>query len=149
MTYAIPDDVAVELGRSASSLTDQERAQWQAWLSRVERSIGRAFKRGGFDLNEQISFGEVLSADVVDVEIAAVIRKIQNPTWGESSVSTTIDDGSITRRREGGSADVDPLDLLDSELSDLLPTRTSGAFSTRPAFSADTYGDNGYILRGW
>jgi hypothetical protein len=133
MVYATAADVAVELGRSAVSAAEGE--QWDAWIARVERSIGRAFRRSGFDLDTQVGVGNPTAEDVRDIEVAAVIRKIQNPTWGETSYTKSIDDGSVTRRREG--VDGDPLGLLDSELSTLLPERTSGAFSTRPGFTPD------------
>lgn len=136
MTYAIPDDVAVQLGRPIDSITETERAQWQAWLDKVERSIRRAFKKAGLELDEQINLGEVVAADVADVEIAAVIRKIQNPTWGESSTTKSVDDASVTRRHEGMGSN-DPLALLDDEIDDLLPEIQSQAFSTRPGFQPD------------
>jgi hypothetical protein len=143
MVYATAADVTVELGRSAVS--EAESQQWDAWIARVERSIVRAFRRNGFDLDEQVSLGNPTAEDVRDVEVAIVIRKIQNPNWGESSVTKSLDDGSVTRRREGGEGD--PLTLLDVDLSTLLPERTSGAFSTRPAFVPD-YGYY-YPLEGW
>lgn len=136
MTYAIPDDVAVQLGRPIDSVTATERAQWQAWLDKVERSIRRAFKKAGFELDEQINAGEVSPADVGDVEVAAVIRKIDNPKWGETSYTKSVDDASVTTRREGA-GESDPLALLDVELGDLIPRRQSGAFSTRPGFQSD------------
>lgn len=136
MTFAIPDDVAVQLGRPTESVTDTERAQWQAWLDKVERAIRRAFKKVGLDLDEQIGLGEVVAADVADVEVAAVIRKIDNPKWGESSTTKSVDDATVTRRSEGLGTN-DPLALLDSEISDLLPEVKSGAFSTRPGFARD------------
>lgn len=136
MTFAIPDDVAVQIGRPTESVTDTERAQWQAWLDKVERAIRRAFKKVGLDLDEQIGLGEVIAADVADVEVAAVIRKIDNPKWGESSTTKSVDDATVTRRSEGLGTN-DPLALLDSEISDLLPDVKSGAFSTRPGFARD------------
>lgn len=143
MSYATSADVAVQLGRSASSPAEGD--QWDAWLATVERSIRRHFTRAGFDLDTQVGLGEPTAAEVTDVEVAAVIRKIQNPTWGETSYTKSLDDGSVTRRREGAS-DADPLDLFDSDLSKLLPVRRSNAFSTRPGFMPDC-GD--YRVRGW
>lgn len=143
MSYATSEDVAVQLGRSASSAAEGE--QWDAWLATVERSIRRHFSRAGFDLDAQVAAGEPSAEEVADVEVAAVIRKIQNPTWGETSYTKSIDDGSVTRRREGGDGG-DPLSLLDGELSNLLPVRHSNAFSTRPGFMPDC---GGFRSRGW
>lgn len=143
MVYATSTDVAVQLGRSATSAAEGD--QWDAWLATVERAIGRHFSRAGFDLDTQVALNEPSAEEVADVMIAAVIRKIQNPNWGETSYTKSLDDGSVTRRREG--ADGDPLSLLDGELSSLLPVRQSGAYSTRPGFQPDRCGD--FRLRGW
>ncbi len=132
MAYATAADVAVELGRPASSAGEGD--QWDAWIARVERSIVRAFRRAGYTLDAQVALGEPTADDVQDVEVAAVIRKIQNPTWGESSYTKSLDDGSITRRRDGN-ADTDPLSLLDGELAALLPAgrKSVSAFSVMPS----------------
>ncbi len=137
MTYAIPDDIADALGRAIDSVTDSESRQWQHWLDRVERSIARAFRRRGQDLATAVASGDPSADDVADVEVAAAIRKIQNPNWGETSYTQSIDDGSITRRREGAQVGVDPLDLLDDEWTALFPTIEAGAFSVRPTFEPD------------
>lgn len=135
MAYAQTSDVAVELGRPASSPAESD--QWQAWLSRVERAIVRGFSAAGLVLADEITAGTVTTDDVRDVEVAVVIRKIQNPTWGESSTTRTIDDGSITKRREGGDLNADPLALLPSDWNGLLPGAQSSGFSTRPGFEPD------------
>jgi hypothetical protein len=132
MAYATASDVETELGRPAFSAA--ETAQWAAWLARVERAIVRAFRRAGLSLDDQVALDDPTAEDVRDVLVAVVIRKIQNPTWGETSYTRSIDDASITTRREGGSGG-DPLSLLDSDLSSLLPTRPGGAraFSVMPS----------------
>lgn len=135
MTYAAPSDVAKEL-RGSTSVSDAEGVQWQAWLDRVERAINRGFTRAGLDLATQVGLNDPTADDVRDVEVAAVIRKSQNPMWGETSVTKSIDDGSITRRREGGDGD-DPLALISSEWNSLLPGMATAAFSTRPGFEPD------------
>lgn len=138
MTYATPGNVATSL-RGTSSVSDTEFMQWQAWLDKVERSITRAFRRAGLDLDAQVALGEPTDEDVVDVEVAAVVRKVQNPTWGQTSQtqSRTIDDAmaSITTRAENSTGD--PLELLSSELAALLPTGGPGAFSIRPSHEPD------------
>lgn len=135
MSYAQASDVEVELGRSATSVA--ETSQWEAWLDRVERSIERSFRRSGLVLADAIADGDPTVSDVVDVEVAAVVRKIQNPQWGLTSVTRAIDDASITTRSEGGDSD-DPLALTESEWFALLPGGSySGAFSTQPGFDPD------------
>lgn len=137
MSYADPSDVAVELGRPVSSVTGTDVAQWQAWLDRVERSIERTFRRAGLTFSAQVSLGDPSADEVRDVEVAAVVRKVQNPTWGVTSTTRSIDDASVTSRREGAGVDADPLDLLADEWSSLLPGSDSPAFSTRPGFDPD------------
>lgn len=138
MTYATPTDVAQEL-RGSTSVTTEESVQWQAWLDRVERSIAAAFRRSGLALEDQIALDTPTAEEVADVEVAAVIRKIQNPTWGRTSQTRSLDDGSITYRNEGAGANVDPLALLPTELGGLLPSSSVGAFSVRPYYEPDTY----------
>jgi hypothetical protein len=132
MAYATAADVAVELGRSATSAEEGE--QWDAWLARVERAIIRGFRRAGLVLDIQVGLGEPTAEEVRDVMVAAVVRKIQNPTWGETSYTRSVDDASVTTRREGGDGG-DPLNLSDFEWSSLLPVkpRRSQAFSILPS----------------
>lgn len=132
MTFADPSDVAREL-RGSTSFEPTEAAQWQAWLDRVERSIERAFRRRGLDLHEQVALGEPTEGDVADVEVAAVIRKIQNPLWGRTSRTTSrqVDDSSISETDRSESLG-NPLDLLNEELAGLLPADDARAFSITP-----------------
>ncbi len=134
MAYAQTSDVEAELGRPPSST---ETAQWDAWLDRVERSIERAFRRAGLVLADQLALDDPTMADIVDVEVAAVIRKIRNPMWGRTSSTRTIDDAQITDRAEGDPT-ADPLALTVDDLNALLPNGDAEAFSTRPGFEPDT-----------
>ena len=137
MAYAQTTDVETELGRPASSAAETD--QWQAWLDRVERSIERAFRSAGLVFEDEIVGDDGLTvANVVDVEVSAVLRKIQNPSWGVTSTTRSIDDASITTRREGVGGEDDPLALTPGEWRILLPDSDAGAFSTRPGFEADT-----------
>ena len=134
MSYAQASDVEADLGRPASSAT--ETAQWELWLDRVERSIERVFRRNGLVLDDQVALDDPTADDVVDVEVAAVVRKIQNPVWGRTSSTRTIDDASITDRSfEGGGSDSNPLDLTGDEISGLLPAgrKKARAFSILPS----------------
>lgn len=141
MSYATAADVAVELGRPASDA--DETAQWEAWLARVERTIARRFTRAGLVLADQVTAGDPTEDDVKDVEVAAVIRKITNPL-GLTSVTRTLDDGTVTTRREGAE-EADGLALTEEEWEALLPSTSSAAFSTRPGFEADTEADDSWI----
>lgn len=134
MAYAQTNDVAAELGRPAASAA--ETTQWVAWLDRVERTITRAFTRAGLDLEDQLVANDPYVGDVIDVEVAAVIRKIQNPIWGLTSTTRSIDDASVTERREGAREGLtDPLELTSDELNRLLPTgrKRARAFSIMPS----------------
>src|SRR5690606_19112557 len=111
-------------------------AQWQAWLDRVERAIVRRFARSGLVLADEITAGRLSAQDVADVEVAAVVRKITNPT-GLTSVTRSVDDASVTTRREGEDTR-GGLELTDAEWASLLPGAAPDAFSTRPTFEADT-----------
>lgn len=132
MAYAQVPDIEAPLGRPARS--NDEIAQWEAWLDRVERSIERAFRRAGLDFEDQVDAENPTIDDVVDVEVAAVIRKIQNPVWGLTSTTRSIDDASVTERREGRDAS-DPLDLTNDEIDLLIPTgrKKVRAFSILPS----------------
>jgi hypothetical protein len=135
MSYADPSDVAVELGRPADSVTEAESAQWQVWLDRVERAIARGFRRAGLVLADQVALNDPAEDDVMDVEIAAVVRRIE---WaqreGRTSTTRSVDDASVTDRWE---SDSEGLVLTSDEWDALLPTTRSDAFSTRPSFAPD------------
>lgn len=136
MAYAIADDVVIELGRAASSAA--ETAQWNAWLDRVERAIERRFRGAGLVLADQVALNDPPVADVIDVEVAAVIRKIELVTReGRTSTTRSVDDASITDRWESDSTG---LDVSNDEWDSLLPGSDSQAFSTRPSFEPDRDG---------
>lgn len=131
MAYASSSDVEVELGRPAASPAETD--QWDAWLERVERSISRGFARAGFTLGTQVALDDPTVDDVRDVEVAAVIRKIANPS-GMTSATRSVDDASITSRWESAS-NGDPLAVTDDEWAALLPTTRDRprAFSILPS----------------
>lgn len=132
MTYAILTDVSTRLGRPIS---DQgEMAQVNAWLDDVEALIEARFKRSGLVLADQIGLDDPSLATVVRVESDVVIRRIYQPQPGRTSVTRSVDDASVTDRWEGQTADAG---LTVNEWADLLPSVSSGAFSTRPRFEPD------------
>lgn len=140
MTYATPEDVAEEL-RGSTTVSAVEEVQWQKWLDRIERDIRRGFKRNGYDLDAQVLAEDPTEAEVVDVEVAAVIRKywmvkgVEKVAPGTSQ-TRTVDDASVTDRNDGRSTlTYDPLALTDPEWSSLLPTTPKRArvFSVMPS----------------
>ncbi|CAA9242566.1 MAG: hypothetical protein AVDCRST_MAG83-1718 [uncultured Arthrobacter sp.] len=136
MTYATAQDVAVELGRPASSQAESD--QWDAWLARAERNIARGFTQASLVLATQVGLGAPTEDDVRDVEVSAVLRKIANPS-GFTSVTRSIDDATLTTRREGPGVDGDPLAITDAEWKILLPV----ASAQGGAFTVDTLGTSG------
>lgn len=131
MAYATPSDVETELGRPATSAA--ETAQWEAWLERVERAIRRRFTREGYDLDEQIELDQPAEADVIDVEVARVVDKANNP-GGYTSTTRSIDDAAVTVRREGVESS-EGLTISDAEWASLLPVRPNRpkVFSVMPS----------------
>lgn len=127
MTYASPQDVADELGRPIP--TDPvEIAQITRWLGRAENMI-----RGRIpDLDTQAT-DAAFAALVVDVEAAAVARRVQNPE-GLRSVTKTIDDGTMTKVRDQVLSD-GQLRILDEEWDLLLPASSPDALSTRMSYT--------------
>ena len=134
-TYGTPEMVAIELGRPASSVTDVEEELWQRWLDRVERRIAVRFNSLGADLHEVVAIGErgLSAAAVAAVEVAVVARKADNPQ-GLTSTTVSVDDASITRRREGVEVE-QSLDLTDVEWAELLGPvgRRARVFSVMPS----------------
>lgn len=135
MTYATLTDVSTRLGRPITLAA--EIAQVEAWLGDVEAQIIARFTRAGLVLSAQIALDDPSLETIVRVEAEAVIRRIYQPLPGRTSQTVAVDDGSVTDRWESGrSAPVDGW-LTASEWSDLLPSATTSAFSTRPGFESD------------
>lgn len=132
MAYATLNDVSVRLGRPVTNV--DEVAQVNAWLADIEAIIVSRFLRAGLVLATQVALGAPPAATVVRIEAAAVIRKMSNPS-GITSVTRSVDDASVTERREGATESA--LGLLDGEWEQLLPDSNSVAFSTRPGFLTD------------
>ena len=143
MTYATPRDVAEEL-RGSTSVSAVEEIQWQKWLDRVERTIHNGFKARGYDLDTQVAADNPTVADVIDVEVAAVIRKVWQMRAAEAvtpgtsrTQSRTVDDATISntdRNDSRVSLDYDPLAPTDAEWTSLLPVKPkrSRVFSVMP-----------------
>lgn len=123
MAVATYEDVAVALGRPTSSEDEQAQIEW--WLSGIELIIGARL-------------GDVTLLDqglLKYVEVEAVVAKVRRSGTNESSITTTVDDATITKRYENSVSAGDVWDdlwrLLDSDAG-------GGAFSVRPGFEADT-----------
>jgi len=132
MAHAGLNDVAVRLGRPI--IKAEEIAQVTAWLTDIEAVIAARFIRAGLILADQVALDNPSVATLIRVEAASVIRKMSNPT-GLTSVTRSVDDASVTERRDDATAPGPG--LLDEEWEQLLPDSTSGAFSTRPGFLTD------------
>lgn len=122
MAVATYDDVAIALGRPIS--TETERAQVEWWL-------------GGVELFIAARLGPVADLDettVRYVEVEAVVAKIQRAGRSESSITVSVDDGSVTRRYDNA---VTASDIADEWWQLLDPDTNTPTGSIRPAFDAD------------
>lgn len=126
MAVATWQDVAVALGRPTSDFTVDQQGQITYWLNGIELLIK---SRLGAVAN--------LDQDVLKyVETEAAAQKVRRGAeGGASSVSVSIDDGTVTRRYEGGA--VSDGDVSDAWWDMLDPTRGASGWSTRPGFEPD------------
>src|SRR5699024_12833817 len=109
------------LGRSPSPSSDSARLQGPRRLAQGGRSIAARLRRGGLDLAAQVALGGPEAGTVADVEVAVVARKVRTPE-GTTSTTVSVDDGSVTKRREGSKIDdLGYLRLTDWEWDTLLP----------------------------
>lgn len=90
MTVANWMDVTVALGRPPSDFTEDQQAQMAWWLSGVELLIK---SRLG-------AIAELDQETVKQVEVEAVAEKVRRSGRSESSITVSVDDGSVTRRYE-------------------------------------------------
>lgn len=115
-----PNDIAVELGRTAPAANSPEYAQWQMWIADALMLI--AARLGDTTLLDQGRLDYV-----VRQAVAAHVRRPDDAT----KVDVSVDDGSISRTFRSGRGRVEILDewwaLLDPD-----GARSSGAFSIRP-----------------
>lgn len=121
-TFAVAADVAVSLGRPISD--SAEIVQVGAWLERVESRIRRRIP----SLNTLALDAGYLSI-LQGIEVDVVIRRVNNPTGKKSE---RLDDYSYGLTDAAAASDLWP---TDAEWFELLPVRTTGAFSIRPVLS--------------
>lgn len=124
MAVATWQDVAVALGRPTSDFTADQQAQITYWLDGVELLIKAR-------LGDPALLDQAVLAFVETESVAGRFRRLSD--GGASSVTVSVDDGSVTRRYESVSAD----DITDSWWDMLDPTRGASGWSTRPGFEPD------------
>lgn len=113
MAVATYEDVGVALRRTISDPAEQAQIEW--WLTGLEYVI-RA--RLG-DLSD-------LDQDVLQyVEVEAAVAKVNRAGRAESSVTVSVDDGSVTRRYDSPTAE----DITDSLWSLLSPVNSGTAYT--------------------
>ena len=120
MAYAVAADVTARWARDA---TTEEIALIDVRLEDVERKIKRTIP----DLDQQIVDGDILEADVVQVEADAVLRLARNP---EGYLSES--DGSYTYQLRHDLA-VGRLTIMADEWEALGVTRTFTLIIPSPA----------------
>lgn len=117
-----PDQIAVELGRTAPDANAAEYAQWELWIADALFQIA---KRPG------LVFAD-LDPDTVDYVVRkAVVRHVRRPDEA-STVTTAVDDANVSRTyRSASSGDVE---IRDEWWAMLTPAATTTrAFSVRPS----------------
>lgn len=117
MAYAQVSDVAAELGRSIDDNSDEAK-QVGKWLERAERAI-----RLRVPILDQWCQDGDYKALVIDVESAAVARKVLNPE-GIRSVMMQIDDGNLQKTIDS-SRSIGEVTILDGEWEQLMKTVAS------------------------
>lgn len=119
-----PEDIRVELGRSAS--TTEQNEQWQRWIEEARYLIS---KRLG-------DIAELNETDVDYVVLHAVVDHAKSPD-NATQVDVAVDDARVSRRYSSGSGRVTIIDawwvLLDPDL-----TTSSSVGSTQMYGEPDT-----------
>lgn len=119
MTVATYQDVGVALGRSITDTAEQD--QINHWLTGIELVIG-------------VCLGDVTQLDQAAlkyVEAEAVAEKARRRGRAESSITVSVDDGSVTRRYDQPAS---ANDITDEWWALLSPAENddAGAFSISP-----------------
>lgn len=120
MAVATWIQVAVALGRPPASFNTDQQAQITWWLDGAELLIKN--RLGDVSLLDQ--------ASLKYVEVEAAAEKSRRHLIPETSITTTVDDGSVTRRYEYPVTDSD---ITDAWWALLSPVAETGAFTIRPA----------------
>ena len=121
-----PDDIAVELGRTAPEPSDTEYAQWELWISDARFLIGAR-------LGDITALDQPTVDYVVRQAVAAHVRRPDDAT----QVSVAVDDGSESRTYRSGKGRVV---ILDEWWTLLTPaTGSARAFSIIPTGGASVH----------
>ena len=125
-----PDQIAVELGRTAPDASSVEYAQWELWIADALFQIA---KRPGLVFDD-------LDPETVDYVVRkAVVRHVRSPKDEATQVAIAIDDGSTSRTYRSSSGDVD---IKDEWWAMLTPANTTTrAFSVRPSGYASMHAE--------
>jgi hypothetical protein len=115
-----PDDIAVELGRTAPDPGDPEYSQWELWIADALFLIGRR-------LGDVSELDQPTLDYVVRQAVAAHVKRPDDST----QVAVTVDDGSVSRTYRSSRGRVE---IIDDWWALLSPTDTTGkAFSITPS----------------
>lgn len=113
MAVATYTDVGVALRRTISDTAEQ--AQIEHWLTGAEMAV-----------RSRLGDPALLDQAVLKyVETEAVAEKVRRAGREESSITVSVDDGSVTRRYDGMSVD----DISTDLWSMLSPARSSSAYT--------------------
>lgn len=113
MAVATYSDVGVALRRTISDAAEQ--AQIEHWLTGAEMAV-----------RSRLGDPALLDQDVLKyVEAEAVAEKVRRAGREESSITVSVDDGTVTRRYEGMGAD----DISPDFWSLLSPAGSSSAYT--------------------
>ncbi|MGZ5422631.1 MAG: hypothetical protein ACXWDF_10705 [Aeromicrobium sp.] len=121
-----PDDIAVELGRTAPESAATEYAQWEQWIADALFLIGKRL-------------GDVTALDQPTVDYVvrqAVAMHVRRPD-DATQVAVSVDDGSVSRTYRSSRGRVE---IIDDWWALLSPTDTTGkAFSITPSPSTSPH----------
>lgn len=121
-----PDDIAVELGRTAPSPTEVAYSQWQQWIADALMLISARLG----DVSE-------LDQDRLDYVVRqAVAMHVRRPD-DATQVAVSVDDGQVSKTYRSSRGRVE---ILDEWWALLAPAdTTSTAFSIRPSGSTGVH----------
>ena len=117
MTVATYEDVGIALRRTITDAAEIAQINW--WLTGIEMLI-----RG------RLGDITLLDQDVVKyVEVEAVAEKVRRHGSPETSITVSVDDGTVTRRYDN---QVSASDITDAWWELLAPEKSSDAFTINP-----------------
>lgn len=122
----VPEDIAVELGRTAPPASDAEYAQWELWISDALMLINAR-------LGDLTALDQGRLDYVVRQAVAAHVRRPDDAT----QVAVSVDDGSVSRTYRSSRGRVE---IIDEWWALLSPAdRTGKAFSISPSGSGSAH----------